>query len=145
MSKSGKPAQNREAEQAGRFSYEGLDRIMHEKARLGILTSLLANPRGLIFNELKHLCALTDGNLSRHLEVLNQSGLVEIIKEFHQRRPQTTCKLTAEGRTRFLSYITELTRVVEDVQQRDPAVAPSEPNPDAATARTKRLPGWSPA
>ena len=48
------------------FAYEGLDRVMHERARLGVLTSLLANPRGLSFAALRELCGLTDGNLSRH-------------------------------------------------------------------------------
>ena len=44
----------------GRYAYEGLDRIMHEKARLGILTTLLARPEGALFRELKQLCSLTD-------------------------------------------------------------------------------------
>ena len=55
---------------AGRFSYQGLDRVMHEKARLGIMASLAAHADGLLFNDLKQLCSLTDGNLSRHLGVL---------------------------------------------------------------------------
>ena len=60
---------------AGRFSYQGLDRVMHEKARLGILASLAANANGLLFNDLKQLCTLTDGNLSRHLSVLSEAGV----------------------------------------------------------------------
>ena len=62
------------------FAYEGLDRVIHEKARLGILTSLIAHPRGLAFADLKQLCGLTDGNLSRHLQVLQESALVEVDK-----------------------------------------------------------------
>ena len=58
------------------FSYEGLDRVIHEKARLGLLTSLMAHPKGLAFGDLKQLCGLTDGNLSRHLLVLQEAGLV---------------------------------------------------------------------
>lgn len=50
-----------------RFAYAGLDRVMHERARLGVLTSLVAHPKGLAFADLKALCALSDGNLSRHL------------------------------------------------------------------------------
>jgi hypothetical protein len=57
-------------ESEGRFAYEGLDRVIHERARLSVLTSLITNPKGLIFNDLKQLCSLTDGNLSRHLRVL---------------------------------------------------------------------------
>ena len=54
----------------GRFAYEGLDRVIHEKARLSVLTSLVAHPKGLVFGDLKQMCGLTDGNLSRHLQVL---------------------------------------------------------------------------
>ena len=67
-------------DQVGRFAYEGLDRVLHEKARLGIMTSLVTRPEGLLFSDLKRLCALTDGNLSRHLEVLREAGLVEVWK-----------------------------------------------------------------
>ena len=56
----------------GRFAYDGLDRAIHEKARLGILTSLVAHPNGLLFSDLKELCSLTDGNLNRHLAVLEE-------------------------------------------------------------------------
>jgi DNA-binding transcriptional ArsR family regulator len=99
------------------FSYEGLDRVMHEKARLGILTSLVAHPKGLPFADLKQLCALTDGNLSRHLAVLQDAGLVEISKTFVANRPHTTCRLTANGRRRFLDYLGVLERVVRDAAQ----------------------------
>ena len=81
-------------DQPGRFAYEGLDRVLHEKARLGIMTSLVTKPEGLLFGELKRLCALTDGNLSRHLDVLHEAGLVEIWKGFENRRPQTLCRLS---------------------------------------------------
>ncbi len=56
----------------GRFAYEGLDRVIHERARLSVLTSLITNPKGLTFGDLKQLCGLTDGNLSRHLQVLEK-------------------------------------------------------------------------
>ena len=59
---------------SGRFAYDGLERVFHEKARLGIMTSLVGHPKGLIFSDLKELCALTDGNLSRHLQVLHEAG-----------------------------------------------------------------------
>ena len=64
----------------GRFAYEGLDRVIHERARLSILTSLITNPKGLAFGDLKELCSLTDGNLNRHLRVLEQGKMVEIVK-----------------------------------------------------------------
>jgi DNA-binding MarR family transcriptional regulator len=100
--------------QHGRFAYEGLDRTMHEKARLGVLTSLVAHPKGLVFGDLKQLCGLTDGNLSRHLQVLSDAGLVEISKGYDQNRPQTVCRITPAGRRRFLDYLAVLERVVRD-------------------------------
>lgn len=103
-----------QTEAGGRFAYDGLERIIHEKARLGILTSLVAHPKGLLFNDLKDLCSLTDGNLSRHLQVLHEAGLVEVWKGMHKNRPQTLCRLTEEGRRRFLEYITVLENVVAD-------------------------------
>ena len=102
---------------AGRFSYEGLDRVIHEKARLGVLTSLVANPRGLVFGDLKQLCGLTDGNLSRHLQVLQDAHLVRLAKGFQNNRPQTTCRITPEGRRRYLEYLLVLEQVVRDATQ----------------------------
>ncbi len=98
--------------EAGRHAYDGLDRILHEKARLGIMTSLLSNPNGLRFNELKELCSLTDGNLSRHLQVLSEAELVEIWKGSENHRPQTLCRLSGKGRERFLEYLAELEKVL---------------------------------
>src|SRR5882724_11163545 len=99
------------------FSYEGLDRVMHEKARLGVLTSLMAHPKGLAFGDLRKLCGLTDGNLSRHLQVLQEAGLVEIIKGYEGNRPHTKCRLTTRGRRRFLDYLAVLERVVRDAAE----------------------------
>jgi DNA-binding MarR family transcriptional regulator len=109
--------------EAGRHAYGGLDRIMHEKARLGIMTSLITRPEGLLFNELKQLCALTDGNLSRHLEVLVAAQMIEAVKEFDTARPQTLCRLTSEGRRRFLEYLAELERVIRDALSAAPTAA----------------------
>jgi DNA-binding transcriptional ArsR family regulator len=123
-------------EQAGRFAYEGLERVLHEKARLGIMTSLVTRPDGLLFGELKRLCALTDGNLSRHLDVLREAGLVEIWKGYEGRRPQTLLRLSPEGRQRFLAYLEELEQVVRDAMPR--AARRSDRVPDLP-------PGWQPA
>lgn len=102
----------------GRFAYEGLDRVLHEKARLGIVTSLVTHPDGLVFTDLKRLCALTDGNLSRHLHVLKEAGIVEIWKGFETHRPQTICRLSPDGRHRFLAYLEELEQVIRDARPR---------------------------
>ena len=96
------------------FAYDGLERVIHEKARLGILASLATHGDGLAFSELKQQCALTDGNLNRHLQVLQDAGLVDVRKEFTNRRPQTLCRLTGEGRRRFVEYIGVLEQIVED-------------------------------
>ena len=96
----------------GRFAYEGLDRVIHERARLSVLTALITNPKGITFNDLKQLCSLTDGNLSRHLAVLEKSGMVEIVKGHDRNRPQTICRITASGRKRYLEYLSTLEQVV---------------------------------
>ena len=120
----------------GRFAHEGLERVFHEKARLGIMTSLVSHPKGLVFSDLRELCALTDGNLSRHLQVLNEAGLIEVWKGFHRNRPQTICKMTDDGRKRFYEYINVLENVIADAMQAaKPAAAPS----------SNFAEGWSPA
>ncbi|HUR52792.1 MAG TPA: transcriptional regulator [Gemmataceae bacterium] len=108
----------------GRYAYDGLDRVLHEKARLGILTALVTRRGGVAFTELGRLCNLTDGNLSRHLDVLAEDGLVAITKEFVNRRPLTTCKLTPTGRRRFRAYLGHLEQVIRDAALAD---APAEP------------------
>jgi DNA-binding MarR family transcriptional regulator len=119
--------------QTGRFSYDGLDRVIHEKARLGILASLAANRGGVLFNDLKELCCLTDGNLSRHLSVLSEAGLVEIWKGQQGSRQQTMYRLTADGRSRFSEYISVLESVVSDAHKK------------AAKQETRSPAGWNPA
>ncbi len=121
---------------SGRFAYDGLERIIHERARLGILTSLVTHARGLLFSDLKELCALTDGNLSRHLQVLAEAGLVEVWKGATGSRPQTLCRLTALGRRRFLEYLAVLENVVAD------ALAAAK---ESAPAREPTARRWAPA
>ena len=115
-------------EGAAPFSYDGLDRVIHEKARLGVLASLIAHPQGLAFADLKRLCDLTDGNLSRHLHVLQDAGLVAVRKGYVRNRPHTTCRLTAKGRKRFADYLSVLEKVVRD------AAAATAAGPDRSGA-----------
>lgn len=96
------------------FAYDGLERVIHERARLSVLTSLMAHPRGLPFSELKQLCGLTDGNLSQHLRVLQLAQLVEISKGHDGNRPQTFSRITADGRKRYLDYLSVLEQVLLD-------------------------------
>ena len=100
--------------ESAQFAYEGLDRVLHERARLGILTSLVAHPKGVVFGDLKQLCGLTDGNLSRHLAVLEEERIVELVKSFANSRPQTLCRITARGRRRYLEDLQVLEQVVRD-------------------------------
>ena len=116
------------------FAYEGLDRIIHERARLGVLTSLAANPKGLVFADLKRLCGLTDGNLSRHLQVLQEAGVVEVTKSFSRNRPQTLCRITPDGRRRFLDYLAVLDQVVREAAAAAKTQAGEDPLPGLATA-----------
>jgi DNA-binding MarR family transcriptional regulator len=128
-------ANDNRAGASGRFAYDGLDRVIHEKARLGILTSLVTHPAGVLFTDLKALCALTDGNLSRHLQHLQDAGLVEIWKGFQGKRPQTLVRITAEGRQRFVEYLSVLEGVVGD------ALNAAQEHGEKPAARE----GWSPA
>jgi DNA-binding transcriptional ArsR family regulator len=88
--------------------------VIHERARLSVLTSLAAHPKGLVFGTLKLMCGLTDGNLSRHLQVLEEARLIAIEKSYDRNRPQTICRITAQGRQRYLDYLKVLERVVRD-------------------------------
>ena len=128
MSKSETAAQRADAKSAGRFAYDGLDRVIHEKARLSLLTSLIAHRKGLLFGDLKQLCGLTDGNLSRHLQVLKEDGVVDIEKSFEGNRPQTLCRMTGVGRQRYLDYLAVLEQIVKDAAE---AVAQEGAAPDA--------------
>jgi DNA-binding MarR family transcriptional regulator len=86
-----------------------------------VLTSLITNPGGLSFVDLKQLCGLTDGNLARHLQVLEKDGMIKIYKEQDQNRLQTITRITAIGRKRYVEYLNILEQVVKDAAdaQRD--------------------------
>ena len=112
---------SKSSQNEARFAYEGLDRVIHERARLSVLTSLITNPGGLSFVDLKQLCGLTDGNLARHLQVLEKDGMIKIFKEQDQNRLQTITRITAVGRKRYVEYLNILEQVVKDAAgaQRD--------------------------
>jgi DNA-binding MarR family transcriptional regulator len=105
---------NEKLSNSRRFAYDGLDRVIHERARLSVLTSLVTHSRGLPFTDLKRLCALTDGNLNRHLQVLEQAKLVTTVKSMEDGRPQTLCRMTTAGRRRYVEYLAVLEQVVLD-------------------------------
>jgi len=105
---------NHRSKKGSRFAYDGLDRVIHERARLSVLTSLITHAKGLPFGELKQLCGLTDGNLNRHLTVLEDAKLVVTVKGVEHGRPQTVCRITALGRRRYVEYLAVLEQVVLD-------------------------------
>ena len=119
----------------GRFAYEGLNRVIHERARLSVLTSLVTNPKGLAFGDLKQLCALTDGNLNRHLRVLEKGRMVVMVKKHDRNRPLTVCRITAYGRARYIEYLATLEQVVRDAANAASEDAASEPVRHLAPSR----------
>ncbi len=102
------------AEHRGRFAYPELDRVLHERARLGILSCLIAGDEAVTFADLKGLCDLTDGNLSRHLKALEEAGIVALERDDKAGRPTTWISFTRSGRKRFLDYVEVLESIVRN-------------------------------
>ena len=88
-----------------------LDRVIHEKGRMAIMSLLAATPE-LSFTEMKQTLGMTDGNLSVHLRTLQEAGYIAISKTFLDRKPLTTCALTNNGRKAFSGYIDLLEQIV---------------------------------
>jgi DNA-binding MarR family transcriptional regulator len=92
-----------------------LDRVIHEKGRLPIV-SLLASTAELSFTELRDTLKMTDGNLSMHIKTLQEAGFVSVTKSFQRQRPLTTCALTVAGRKAFAAYIDLLEEIVRQAR-----------------------------
>ena len=93
-------------------SVSRLNAVIHERARLGIMSALAART-AMTFSELKALLNLTDGNLSVHLRILEQAGYVAIEKKFVDRKPQTSVKISKKGRLAFEHYVEVLEEIVK--------------------------------
>jgi len=89
-----------------------LDRVIHEKGRLAIM-SMLAAARELSFTELRAALGMTDGNLTTHIRTLQEAGYISVAKTFQNNRPLTTCSLTAAGRKAFAGYVDVLEKIVQ--------------------------------
>ncbi len=89
-----------------------LDRIIHEKGRMALMSLLAANPE-LSFTDMRETLRMTDGNLSMHLRTLQEAGFIAMTKTFHDRKPLTTCSLTTAGREAFANYINLLEQIVQ--------------------------------
>ncbi len=100
------------ASKPGKFANAGLDRVFHEKARLSIMTCLASHRDGLLFVDLKQLCDLSDGNLNRHLEVLQEIGAIELERTGAGRNSKTVCKMTRSGHAAFSQYLNELEKAL---------------------------------
>ena len=88
-----------------------LDRVIHEKGRLAIMSMLAAAP-DLSFTDLRDALAMTDGNLTTHVRTLQEAGYVSITKSYRKNRPLTTCSLTPAGRKAFAQYVNLLEQIV---------------------------------
>lgn len=93
------------------FDFDKLDKTIHEKGRLGIMT-LLATRSSWTFQDLKAELKMSDGNLITHLRTLAQAGYVSVTKEILD-RPQTSYALTPEGRDAFTQYLAVLEQIVQ--------------------------------
>jgi DNA-binding MarR family transcriptional regulator len=94
-----------------------LDRVIHERARLGIMTILAAEDEAE-FTALKRTLHLSDGNLNAHLKVLEKNGYITVVKEFVKNRPRTVYRVTGQGREAFEAYVVSLEKFLKRVSQR---------------------------
>ena len=92
-----------------------LDRVIHEKGRLAIMSMLAAQPE-LSFTEMRDALNMTDGNLTTHMRTLQEAGYVSITKSFRNNRPLTTCSLTTTGKKAFTSYINLLEKIIQQTK-----------------------------
>ena len=127
--RSSKPAAGKTRQAMGE-----LDRIFHEKARLGILTTIIATPDELNFNEIKDLCGLTDGNLNRHLKVLIDSKILSVKKTGSGRNTNSQYRMTDKGRQQFSHYLEALETILKAAQVSTPKPSPAKRKPGGGLA-----------
>ena len=94
-----------------------LDRVIHEKGRLAIMSMLAASPE-LSFTEIRDALNMTDGNVTTHIRTLQEAGYVSVTKSFQNNRPLTTCSLTASGKKAFTHYINLLESIIQQNKPR---------------------------
>ncbi len=98
-------------------TFLNLDRVIHEKGRLAIMSLLAASPE-LSFTELRDTLGMTDGNLTTHIRTLQEAGYVAVAKSYQNKRPLTTCALTTAGRKAFAAYISLLEEIIRQTKPR---------------------------
>lgn len=92
-----------------------LDRVIHEKGRLAIMSLLAASPQ-LAFTEMRNTLSMTDGNVTAHLRTLHEAGYVDVTKSFQSGRQLTSYALTADGRKAFTTYIDLLEQIIQQTR-----------------------------
>ena len=92
-----------------------IDRVIHEKGRLAIMSMLAASPE-LSFTELRDALEMTDGNLTTHVRTLQEAGYVSVAKSYQHGRRLTTVAVTAAGRRAFADYVSLLERIVKQAK-----------------------------
>ena len=97
-------------------AFLNLDRVIHEKGRLAIMSMLAASPE-LSFTELRDALSMTDGNLTTHIRTLQEAGYVSVAKSYQNNRPLTTVSLTAAGRKAFSDYVDLLEKIVQQTRK----------------------------
>ena len=93
-------------------SFQQLDKVIHEKKRMAIM-SLLAASKEMSFTDIRESLKMTDGNLITHIRTLQKAGYVAVSKSYKEKRPLTTCRLTAEGSDAFRGYVDLLEGIVQ--------------------------------
>ena len=97
-------------------SFQQLDRVIHEKNRMAIM-SLLAAAREMSFTEMRDALDMTDGNLITHIRTLQKTGYISVAKSYHDNRPLTTCRLTGDGKNAFAGYVNLLESIVKQARK----------------------------
>lgn len=115
---------------------ELLEKIFHEPSRLAIMSALCAAENGMPFVALRDVCRLSDGNLNRHVKVLEEAKAVAISKRFVKNKPLTTVKITEQGLRRFQEYLVALSQVLEEAKR----ALPAEARADAVAANRAMAP-----
>lgn len=118
--------------------FAALERLFHEPGRLAVMSALLAAENGLTFTELRDGCRMTDGNLNRHLKVLEDAGAITAVKQFVHAKPRTTVFLSREGLNQFQAYLAALESVLQRARRALPARVRRDSRPPVAALRAAR-------
>lgn len=108
-----RPAPKPRPAKPARSAFGALDRIVHERLRLGILSALAVSD-SLTFNELKTLLEATDGNLSDHTRKLQLAGYIRVTKGYEGRKPQTEYALAPRGKLALKAYVDQMQSLLEE-------------------------------